>query len=217
MGKFVHGANGTFSGLVGPLVGSSWRGKPYLKSRPVRKKEVGEGELINRSNFGKSSQWLSPLKDYFRAGFKGPNPDFWAFQGAMSYMHAHAVIKIGKEKLVDPSKMLISQGDLPLGTDFDVYYDPATSEICVQWDPTVPPSRKPDVYASHTDKLMFAAYDVKAEEVYGEVCGASRRIGSDRFDIPSHRAVYHIYIAFVAADSSNRSDSIYWGTIEIDG
>src|SRR5690554_3115272 len=108
MGKFVNGINGPISGLVGNLVASSWRGKPYWKSRPVRKKKAGAVELAHRNSFGSTSKWLSPLTLYFRAGFKGVDPDLWAYQGAKSYLHAHALVSDGTTTVIDPSKMMIS-------------------------------------------------------------------------------------------------------------
>lgn len=215
MGKFKHGINGAFTGLVGDLVSSSWRGKPYLKSRPVRKKKAGESELANRSSFGSASKWLSPLTDFFRAGFRGDNPDFWGFHGAKSYLHAHAIVLDGTKKVIDPSKMMISQGDLPLGKGFEMLFNPDTSEICISWDPNPPSSRRGARKAANDDKLMLAVYDVENGDVYGEVYGVSRKVGASHVEIPPETASYHVYAAFVAADSSSRSDSVYLGRVDV--
>lgn len=215
MGKFTHEFNGAFSGLVGNLVGSSWRGQPYLKSRPVRKKEAGEAELANWNLFGGTSTWLSPLTIFFRAGFRGENRNFWGYQGAKSYLHAHAIVTEGGKKYIDPSKMMISQGDLPLAKGFEARYDADSSEICVSWDPALPASRKGGSCAAGHDRLMLAAYNVEKPDVFGEVYGASRKSGTMRVEVPEEKATYHVYAAFIAADNSSRSDSLYLGAIEV--
>src|SRR5690606_6716530 len=64
------------------------------------------------------------------------------------------------------------------------------------------------------DKLMLAVYDVEGGEVFGEVYGVSRKKGRERAELPSGLiATYHVYVAFVAADGSSRSDSLYLGSI----
>ena len=52
MARYTYGVNGLVFGKVGSIVGSSWKGQPYLKARPVRlNKTKGKYEAINQSNF----------------------------------------------------------------------------------------------------------------------------------------------------------------------
>ena len=216
MAKYVHGINGPLTGSLGNLVASSWRGIPYLKTKPERKKDFTSNERMNQGNFGGTSQWLSPLNDHLRAGFKGDNPKKWGFNGAKSYLHAHALIEEGNSKFIDPSKVLISQGSLPLGGGFQMHFDQEAFELTVRWDPALPKSRKGAIAAAGDDKLMLAVYDVAAGEVFGEPYGVSRRRGMDRVELPAGLvATYHVYVAFVAADGSSRSDSLYLGTLNV--
>src|SRR5690554_659866 len=211
MAKYVHGINGPLTGSLDNLVASSWRGIPYLKTKPERKKDFTLNERMNQGNFGGTSQWLSPLKDHLRAGFKGDNPKKWGFNGAKSYLHAHALIEEGNSKYIDPSKVLISQGSLPLGEGFQMHFDQEAFELTVRWNPKTPKGG-----AASNDKLMLAVYDVEGGEVFGEVYGVSRKKGMERVELPSGLiATYHVYVAFVAADGSSRSDSLYLGSIRV--
>src|SRR5690606_23524341 len=211
MARYVHGIHGPLVGSLGNLVASSWRGIPYLKSRPKRRKDFTPNERKNQGNFGMTTKWLRPLTEHLRAGFKGDNPRMWGFNGAKSYMHAHALIEEGGSKVIDPSKVLISQGDLPLGEGFQMDFDEEAFELTVRWNPQIPKGG-----AASNDKLMLAVYDVEGGEVFGEVYGVSRKKGRERVDLPSGLiATYHVYVAFVAADGSSRSDSLYLGSIRV--
>ncbi len=216
MAKYVHGINGPLVGRLGNLVASSWRNIPYLKTRPQRKKPFTRNELANQGKFGGTSRWLSPLKDFLRAGFKGDDPRKWGFNGAKSYLHKHAMVRLVDQKVIDPSKVLISQGDLPLAEGFAMHFDHETGEITVRWDPKLPKGRKGGSAAAANDKLMLAVYSPEEADVWGEPYGASRRAGIERTEVhPDLVTTYHVYVAFVAADGSSRSDSLYLGAIEV--
>src|SRR5690606_40862508 len=88
MARYVHGIHGPLVGSLGNLVASSWRGIPYLKTRPKRRKAYTPNERKNQGNFGMTTKWLGPLTEHLRAGFKGDNPRMWGFNGAKSYMRS---------------------------------------------------------------------------------------------------------------------------------
>src|SRR5690349_18847641 len=71
MAKYNQGPTGSFSGKIGPVVGSSWNGIPYMKSKPIRTAKATKGELANRAKFKIAQQWLTPLLDFVRVGWNG--------------------------------------------------------------------------------------------------------------------------------------------------
>ena len=74
MGKYLNGITGPASGKIGPVIASSWKGIPYLKSRSkFRTKKASEAELASRRRFKIAQHWLQPLTDFVRQGFKGYN------------------------------------------------------------------------------------------------------------------------------------------------
>jgi len=67
-----------------------------------------------------------------------------------------------------------------------------------------------------TPKVMYSllAYDIEHGKAYYSTPGELRRAGADTlFTDPTPGKTYHVYCAFVAADRSRQSDSVYLGSI----
>jgi hypothetical protein len=62
MARYLNGIHGPFIGTVGSIVGSTYNGKPYMKSRPDKRTTVVSAkELANRQKFAVAQAWLRPL------------------------------------------------------------------------------------------------------------------------------------------------------------
>ena len=116
MGKLVNGINGPFVGKVGNVIGSSWRGIPYMKSRGLRTKPATPAEKLNRFIFGMTQQWLFPLTKFLRVGFKNYTLTNQGVNAAKSYLYKHALIKDGYDSVIDPTLMKVSHGTCPFQT-----------------------------------------------------------------------------------------------------
>src|SRR5690606_7859998 len=137
MGKMDYGINGPIRGKVGNVVGSSWRGIPYLKSLPKRKKPPTEGEKINRFIFSMTQQWLQPLAEFLKVGFRDYSQTSSGVNAAKAYMYKHALIKDGYNSRIDPSLMKISHGELPLSNDIQMEVEKSNNHLgylTVSWD-----------------------------------------------------------------------------------
>jgi hypothetical protein len=60
---------------------------------------------------------------------------------------------------------------------------------------------------------MLLAYDIERGRDIYNTTGQFRSVGKDMLRIPSAtpERTYHIYVAFVAADRSKQSESVYFG------
>ena len=66
------------------------------------------------------------------------------------------------------------------------------------------------------DQVMILAYDIENEEEYGKIYGQGRSAGADIIELDDEKGhTYHIYVAFIAADRSAQSDSVYLGEITL--
>lgn len=205
MAKFNNGVNGPFRGKLGTVVGSSWKGIPYMKSRPIRTKKATKGELANRARFKIAQQWLSPLLDYVRVGWKGYTPTVEGFIAAKSYLMKNAMEGTGTDSKIIPSKMLVSYGELPLSESISVKVI-ENNQLQFSWDTTIPQN------ASMYDQAMLLAYDATVKDQFpcDKITGQFRYVGSDTLQVEKGLS-YHVYMAFVADDRSRQSMSVYLG------
>lgn len=61
MGKYTQGILGPFSGKVGAIVGSSWKGVNYIKSLPGPNTSNTERQQVQRSRFKSVVKMASSL------------------------------------------------------------------------------------------------------------------------------------------------------------
>ena len=70
MARLNKGIYGPVSGIMGPLIASSWKGQPYLKTRPrKRSKRRGVNEKRNQDKSSQAHYWLRPYWILFASAF----------------------------------------------------------------------------------------------------------------------------------------------------
>jgi len=208
MAKQTNGIMGAFSGLVGTVVGSTWKGIPIMRSRPKsRTGPISEKEKANREKFAVAQFWLKPLLDFVRVGFKNYSPTVVGFGAAKSWMMKNAMEKTAEGFIIDPSRMLVSFGDLPSPANIRLG-EMEASKLTVYWDVV-----EKD-YAHMYDQCMLLAYDIEKERAIMKLTGQFKHVGSDTLDHLEKGRPYHIYVAFIAADRSVVSDSVYLGKVK---
>jgi hypothetical protein len=208
MGQLISGINGHIRGKIGTVIGSSWKGKPYVKG-PYKKRtaKVGKGEAGNRNKFAEAQFWLKPLLKFVREGFKGYTDRVEGFCAAKSHLLLNAFKGVQPDIRINPALVAVSFGDLPMSNDISVSKT-APGYLAFTWDPAA-------VAGGHAkDQVMMLAYDIENATAYFTTIGQFRKDGGDvlRTD-PTPGRTYHIYCAFSAADRSRQSHSVYLGAI----
>lgn len=217
-----NGILGSYEGKIGPIVGSSWRGIPYIKNAPVRKKAPGQKELENRYIFKFTQEWIMPIKTFLKQGFRNYSQTNFGINAAKSFLYKHALIKDGMDSRIDPSRMQISYGDLPLPENIQIEWAHrpteveengklSTGELTVTWD--VPNHRSTNDFDMN-DQVMLLAYDVANEDVHGVLHEAFRKTGRQTIPVDYlPDSEHHVWVAFVSVDRERQSHSVYMGTI----
>lgn len=206
MGKLPHGINGPIEGRVGTVIGSSRNGIPYLKGpHKKRTKKISVKEKVNRSKFKMAQEWLSPILPFVREGFKDFSQKAPGFRGAISHLLMNGFDGVPPNRVIQPELVKVSFGDLVLPEDITV--DTSSSKVLkFSWNP------KPVDGGFSNDQVMLLAYDIKNGKMHYTITGQFRKAGSDELNIASmYDGNYYIYLAFVSADRSRRSNSIYLG------
>src|SRR5882724_9425976 len=134
MGKLIIGINGPVQGKIGTIVGSSWKGVPYVKG-PYKKhtRKAAEGAARNRSKFALAHYWLQPLKVFVREGFRGYAERVEGFNAAKSYLLLHAFEGAAPNVTINPALVKVSSGNLPLPTGIAVS-KAAAGQLSFTWD-----------------------------------------------------------------------------------
>ena len=203
MARLINGINGPFVGKAGAVIGYTVNGVGYMKGLyKKRSKKPTEGEILNRKKFAAAQAWLKPITAFVREGFKGYNESFQGFVAAKSWLMKNCIQVIEGEILIDPSLVKISSGDLPLPENIScILQEPNTFRI--SWTPV---RERGFLY----DQAMVLIYEVK-HNAYGPVFGSARTSGEELVSVNPSSNPYHVYIAFIAADRSRQSDSLYLG------
>jgi hypothetical protein len=207
MARYSQGPVGAFIGKIGPVIGGVWKGKPYMRARWKRRGTPSEAELLNREKFVLLHEWLKPLIFILRMGFKGYSPTVEGYNAAKSYNLKNAFILKDGKYVLDPARVLISYGSLPLSEN--AYWQLIGNELYVTWDPsrTLPPG-------TDFDRVMVVAYEpgLKSNRYYS--LDARRKDGRVVIQMTSPGS-YHLYLAFFADDRTSQSNSCYLEVVEV--
>lgn len=207
MAKYIEGITGAFLGKVGPVVGSSRNGIPYMKSRGNARSSAATGsELENRNKFSAAHAWLKPLLPLLRVGFNGYSQSAYGYNAAKSYVLKHAM----EHGLVVPELVKISSGDLVNAPELSVILT-EDRKLKISWSPNYIPG------TDGKDQVMVLAYHPASATLKYVVHGAFREVGEQSLDLAPELTgkTIHVYTAFIAADRSRQSDSTYFGPITV--
>jgi hypothetical protein len=194
MGKITHGVLSGPSGKIGNLVGSSWRGISYLRTRPAHYKDANTiVQQTTRTTMRLTIEFLKACIPVVRIGFLGySTPSQAAFHAATSYNYHNGIKGTFPNLEIDYSRAMIGRGSLPAA-------EQATCEpqgecrIRFSWSAT---SESPG--ARHDDTAMLLAYNpIKKNAVYS-LQGSLRVEGEAILKVPSDFAgeVVHCYLCF---------------------
>lgn len=215
MGTTPYGINGPIHGKVGTVHGSSRNGKPYLKG-PHKKRttNISITEAANRLHFDGTHAWLKPLTEFVREGFRGfaYKDSSEGYVAAYSYLCKHALEGEKPNRSINPALMQVSYGSLPLPGNIAVEQS-SPHALKITWDKEYVRD------GSHPqDQVMLLAYEIEQNKVAINILGQFRDVGEDYIQLDSQCKGYklHIYVAFLAADRSRRSHSVYLGPVTIE-
>ncbi len=207
MGKIKSGILGGFQGTVGTVVGSSWKGIDYMRSKSHNVTNPRtELQQMQRGKMALTAQTLRPLLGYLRIGFKNEAVRKSAYNAAFSYTIRNAISGNFPDYEIDYSKMLVARGTLESAENIAV--SAADGAFTFTWD-----DNSGLFTAKATDIAMPLVWNTtKKLAIYG-TNPASRAEGSTTMTVPKSWATDScvLYLAFVSVDGEKVSDSLYLG------
>jgi len=211
MGTIKKGILGGFSGKVGTVVGSSWKGISYMRSLPQKVRNPRtEPQMSHRSKFAITLSYLKPLNGVLRTGWKLYANRQSPLNAAMSYTIANAIAGTYPDYSIDPSKVLVSRGSLTPAVN--VIATPVSAAINFEWDDNSDLNN-----ANQTDRALLAVLNSAKSEAIFDVAGATRYEATQSLSVPANWSgdSVEVYVGFISEDGKEIANSVYVGNLVI--
>lgn len=210
MGKIEQGILGGFSGKVGNVIGSSWRGIDYMRSRSRRRKSSNTPQqLAQRARFTVGFRFIESMKDLINLGYKDYAYKMTPSNSALAYLLKNAITGVDPDFKVDYSLAKISRGNLPnvlapaaeAGTDNTVLFNWSNNSGIGK--------------AKAGDKAILVAYcEALNHTLY--VMEGERSAQNGVLPVAMFTGqVVHTWISFLSVDGKDVATSIYTGRLTI--
>ena len=213
MATFEKGILGGFSGKVGPVIGSSWRGKNIMRSLPSPNNKLpSELQVEQRLRFGMAVRFLNPIKSIVSRYFGKQQKDKSAYNLATSYVIKEVVVPDGTGGyLIDYPKVLISKGDLQ-GIANPVTFAAANQKVDLSWN-----DNSGQGFAHANDQLIVVGYvdTLNRAVIFND--GIKRDAMSDILEFPAYLGGMDVelYATFTTADEIDAATSSYLGKLKL--
>jgi hypothetical protein len=213
MGIFSKGIFGGFTGGIGNVVGSSWRGTDYMRSKPNKTRNPNTpAQQTQRLKFGKLMGFLKSVKPVVQAGYKTYAKNQTPLNSASSYNLRKAMTGSTPEEVqIDFAAAMVTRGAL-MPTRQASVQSTAAGQVTFQWTNELIGN------ASGDDRGLLLLYNTERQRAIYVVDGGPLR--SDQaytVQVPSQYRGENMeaYLGFVSADGREASDSQYLGSFSM--
>ncbi len=211
MAKQKKGILGPVSGKIGPVIGSSWKGIPYLKAAPkvTKGRMPSPAQQAHYQKFKFLNTWLRPLHPFLMIGYQNLAVRTTEINAAFSYNFKTALTSNGGNFQVDFEKFRISRGNLKgiLGPKLMLLNE---NTLQLSWQ------NLDGRLSSYNDQLMLLVYNDELRIADGFTSGVKRAAKSCKFTF-DQRLVgkpFHVFVGLTALNRREISDSQYLGRVE---
>jgi hypothetical protein len=219
MATFKQGIHGKFSGKVGNVIGSSWKGTGVMRIRPASVSNPNtERQQQQRGRFGLVVRFVQAHTPLVKSGFKPWANGLTPYNAAVSYNLANAITGEHPNLSIAFDKVLISRGDLPPVANLAAS-SPTPGAIHLEWTgSTQLTGARPD------DKLMVSVYNEMDNVSLAYASVAERSTGSADLEVPTEWAGKTVQVlvfliaanAIGAVETKNQVSNTVWaGAVEL--
>lgn len=211
MGTYKKGILGSFSGKVGTVVGSSWKGIPVMRSLGGgRKGSPSSSQLQQQAKFSLIIKFLQPLTSLLNMTFDNLAVGMSGFNKAFSYNILNGITGVYPAFTVNYSMILLGRGDLPNATAPAVN-SPLAGKLAFTWTDNSGSGK-----ALATDKAVVAVFCESLNHWIYNQDAAARNAGTATLDVTlfSGKPV-QTYIGFISADGRFVTNTVYTGVVNV--
>jgi len=209
MARLKNGILGGFSGTIGPVVGASYNGKDYMRSRAdSAKRKAKKAKSPAQAKFKVASELMSSLLPVLKITCKQHN-DKWTPQKYISLLMETCITGDHPNIAIDYSKLPVAKGRLPTVPGARIAQE--GSQLVFTWTPN---GQKGS--ARCFDKAVLITHKPGDLITRFEIPGATRNDGKAAFNISRWWVgVHETYIVFTDEHGKESSPGVYVGRIEI--
>ncbi|MCQ2959635.1 MAG: DUF6266 family protein [Bacteroidales bacterium] len=211
MGRIKKGILGGFHGTVGTVVGASWKGIDYMRSKAESiKNPRTRGQVTQRNRFATTLCFLQPITSYIRIGFRPYAVKQTGFNAAMAYNIKNAIKGEFPNFELDYPKALVSRGTLTPAEGADVTV--IDGGVLFNWRDN---SGKGD--ALQTDLAMPLLFNKDKQEAVFSTASNKRFEEEATLTVPAdwNGSEVEAYLGFISADGKSVATSEYLGKVTI--
>ena len=212
MAKLLESPIGVLIGKLGQVVGSKWKGIAVLriKSASIHDAQTDK-QLEQRMKFKETMNFLQPLTQFLRIGWKNYATGKTAFNSAMSYNVLNAIQGTYPNFTVDYPNALVSRGNLAPALN-QAAASTVAGTVLFTWT-----NNADEVGAATTDtSLLVVCNPAKNQAVF--FAGLAERADATQAVTVPHSFsgdLVHCYMAFQTVDGFDLSNSKYAGAITV--
>ena len=212
MGRINKGVLGGFSGKVGTVIGSNWKGIDYMRSRPTvnKNRTSTQKQLEQQARFAVAVRFSRSVTALLMETFSGYANQMTGINKAVSDVLKRAITGTYPTYNIQYSQVFISRGSLP-NAETAVASGGVAGAIEFSWINGDISLGK----AKPTDQVLLVAYCPELNRaVYRK--GALRSAQSDTLSVNGFRnKVVQTWITFLSADGIDVSDSLFTGELTV--
>jgi hypothetical protein len=211
MGTYRKGILGSFSGKVGTVVGSTWKGIDYMRSLPRPSgKAPTDAQMIQRVKMTLATGFLRPISALVNVGYKSLAIKQTGFNVATAQVISEAIMGIYPNMQIDYPQVLFSKGTLT--GPWNAIASSAGGDVTISWD-----NNSTSGTAKPTDKAVLLIFNEEQSQYVYELNGADRTAGSETIQMPADFIgdTVHTWLGFISADKKTISTSVYAGQVTV--
>lgn len=212
MATFEKGILGGFSGKVGSVVGSRWRGKNVMRSLPQRGSYTPTSKQEEqRDKFKTVIGFVTPISEVLNLYFGNMQGDKSRFNMATSYHLKNAVVSGATGMEMDYPKVLISKGDLR-GIDGGTVAAAANQVLNFGWIDNSGQGK-----ATATDSFMIVVYAPDLNMFYSDTDVATRDATTASVTLPVYMSGFEVEVwaSFCKPETNYAAISTYMGAVTV--
>ena len=213
MGTFNEGILGKFSGAIGTVVGSTWRGISVMRIRGARTRTgtPSQAQVEQQAKFKMVTHFLRSLRGLTNMTFKNYGVKMTAANYALSCNLNGVITGLYPSFNITYSLVLLSQGILPKAT-LSTAIAGLAGKVNFSWADDSAINQE----AKATDNVVLVAYCEDTNLSKYVLNAGSRSAEAASLDISGFSGkLVETWILFISADGKKISDSVYTGQVTV--